>query len=136
MNNNNFPPGFEKDANNLAIDFDGVIHNMDKGFYDGTCYGDPFPGALDAIKNLSKDYNIIIYTAKAKPDRPLVNDKTGTELVEDWLAKYNILQYVDYVTSEKPRAILYIDDNGYRHTNWNSTLKWIENYERITNKNI
>ena len=129
MNNKNFPPGFENEANNLAIDFDGVIHNMDKGFYDGTCYGDPLPGALQALEQLSKKYNIIIYTAKAKPNRPLVNGKTGTKLVEEWLEKYNVMQYVDYVTAEKPRAILYIDDNGYRHTDWDSTLNFLTQYE-------
>jgi len=126
MNSNNFPPGFESEANNLAIDFDGVIHNMDKGFHDGTCYGDPFPGALEAVRELSKKYRIIIFTAKAKSDRPLVNGKTGTQLVEEWLDKYNILDCVAEITSEKPRAILYIDDNGYRHTNWNDTLSFIK----------
>ena len=125
MNSNNFPPGFENDAKTLAIDFDGVIHNMNKGFYDGTCYGDPFEGSLEALEELSRDYNIVIYTAKAKPDRPLVNGKTGTELVEEWLKKHNVFQYIDYVTAEKPRAILYIDDNGLRHTDWESTMKWL-----------
>ena len=129
MNSNNFPPSFESEAKNLAIDFDGVIHNMNKGFYDGTCYGDPLPDSLDALKKLSKKYNIIIYTAKAKPDRPLVNGKAGTQLVKEWLEKYDVMQYVDYITAEKPRAILYIDDNGYRHTNWVDTLKFIESYE-------
>jgi len=122
-----FPPGFEQDNNNLAIDFDGVIHNFNKGFYDGTCYGEPLPGSLDAIRELSQKYNIVIYTAKAKPDRPLINGKTGTQLVEEWLKKYNVLQYIDYVTAEKPRAILYIDDNGYRHTNWENTLNFVNN---------
>ena len=129
MNSSNFPPGFENDALNLGIDFDGVIHNMNKGFYDGTCYGDPFPGALEAIRNLSKKYKIIIFTAKAKPSRPLINGKTGTELVSEWLDKYNILDCVVEITSEKPRAILYIDDNGYIHTNWKDTLNFIDSYE-------
>ena len=128
MNSKNFPPGFDG-AKNLAIDFDGVIHNMDKGFHDGTCYGDPLPGSLEALKLLSQKYNIVIFTAKAKPDRPLVNGKTGTELVKEWLEKYDVMQYVDYITAEKPRAILYIDDNGYRHTDWVSTLKFMESYE-------
>jgi hypothetical protein len=129
MNSKNFPPGFENEANNLAIDFDGVIHNMDKGFYDGTCYGDPLPGALQALEQLSKKYNIVIYTAKAKSNRPLINGKTGTQLVEEWLKKHNVMQYVDYVTAEKPRAILYIDDNGYRHTDWDSTLNFLTQHE-------
>jgi len=60
-----FPPGVEQDANNLAIDFDGVIHNFDKGYHDGTCYGDPIPGSLEALKNLSSKYKIIIFTAKS-----------------------------------------------------------------------
>lgn len=118
-----FPPGFEGDAKNIAIDFDGVVHNFDKGFHDGTCYGEPLDGSLDALKTLSNDYNIIIFTAKAKPNRPLVNGKTGTELVKDWLKKHNVLQYVKEVTAEKPRAMIYIDDKGYYFTNWSDTLK-------------
>jgi ribonucleotide monophosphatase NagD (HAD superfamily) len=123
---NKFPPGFEQDSKNLAIDFDGVIHNFDKGYYDGTCYGDPIPGSLEALQKLSKQYNIIIFTAKAKPDRPLVNGKTGTQLVEEWLNKYGVLNCVTKIVSEKPRAILYVDDNGYRFDNWNNTLKFIQ----------
>ena len=129
MNSNNFPPGFDDDAKNLGVDFDGVIHNMNKGFYDGTCYGDPLPGALESLKQLSQKYTIIIYTAKAKSSRPLVEGKTGIELVWEWLKKYNVDQYVKEVTAEKPRAILYIDDNCYRHTNWKDTLNFINSYE-------
>lgn len=123
---NKYPPGKEGDATNLAIDFDGVIHTFDKGFHDGTCYGDPIPGSLDAVKVLSQRFRIIIFTAKAKPDRPLINGKTGTELVWEWLEKHGIAQYVHDITSEKPRALLYIDDNGYRFENWTDTLTFIE----------
>jgi hypothetical protein len=121
-----FPPGFAAEANNLAIDFDGVIHNADKGFFDGTCYGEPLPGSLTALRDLSTKYRIVIFTAKAKPNRPLVNGKTGTELVSDWLEKYDVLQYVAEITSEKPRAILYIDDNAYRFVNWQDTLEFTD----------
>ena len=120
------PPGFENELNNVAIDFDGVIHNFDKGWHDGTCYGEPLPGSLDAIKSLSKKYNIIIFTAKAKKNRPLVNGKTGVELVEEWLEKYGLIDFVSEITSEKPRAKIYIDDNGYRFENWEKTLNDIE----------
>lgn len=126
---NFYPPGFESEKKNLAIDFDGVIHNADKGWHDGTCYGDPLPGSLEALLNLSGKYNIIIFTAKAKPDRPLVDGKTGVTHVLEWLKKYNVAHYVDSVTSEKPRADLYIDDNGYRFENWEDTLNFIKSYE-------
>lgn len=124
---NHFPPGFESEKNNIAIDFDGVIHNFDKGYHDGTCYGDPIEGSLNALKELSKTYNIIIFTAKSKPNRPLVNGKTGRELVSEWLEKYGVLDCVSEITSEKPRAMLYIDDNAYRFENWVDTIKFVNN---------
>lgn len=121
--NQHVPPGMESQLNNLAIDFDGVIHNFDKGWHDGTCYGEPIEGALDAIKDLSKKYNIIIFTAKVRPDRPLVNGKTGYELVDEWLEQYGVRQYIDEITYEKPRAEYYIDDKAIEFTNnWNQIL--------------
>lgn len=122
-----FPPGFESDAQNIAIDFDGVIHNFSKGWHDGTCYGEPIPGSIEAIKSLSQKFRVVIFTAKAKPSRPLVNGKTGKQLVEEWLDKHGILQCISEITSEKPRAWLYIDDKGYRFLNWADTLSFVEN---------
>ena len=125
-----FPPGFAADANNLSIDFDGVIHSYHLGYLDGTIYGYPLPGSLDAVKELSKQYRIVIFTAKAKQDRPLVNGKTGTELVWEWLTQYGIADCVAEVTAEKPRSFLYIDDNAYRFESWDQTLTYIkQNYE-------
>ena len=126
ISSHHVPPGFENELNNVAIDFDGVIHNFDKGWHDGTCYGEPLPGSINAIKSLSKKYNIIIFTAKAKKNRPLVNGKTGVELVKEWLEKYGLIDFVSEITSEKPRAKIYIDDNGYRFENWEKTLNDIE----------
>jgi hypothetical protein len=123
--NKEFPPGFEKDEKNISIDFDGVIHNWDKGWHDGTCYGEPIEGALEAIKLLSKKYQNIIFTAKCKPDRPPVNGKTGKQLVLEWLKKHGVIDYVSEVTHEKPRAKIYIDDKGYRFKTWQETLKYL-----------
>ena len=52
--NKEFPPGFEEDVKNISIDFDGVIHDWNKGWHDGTCYGEPIEGALEAVKLLSE----------------------------------------------------------------------------------
>lgn len=120
-----FPPGFSDEGNNLSIDFDGVIHNFNKGYHDGTCYGDPLPGALEALRALSKKYRIVIFTAKAKPSRPLVNGMTGIELVSDWLERYGVRDCVAEITAEKPRAFLYVDDNAYRFNNWADTLNFV-----------
>ena len=112
------PPGFEKELNNIAIDFDGVLHNFDKGFHDGTCYGKPIEGSIESVKLLSKKWNIIIFTAKAKPNRPLINGKTGEELVWEWLEEHDMAQFVTKVTAEKPRAVQYIDDKSVKFTDW------------------
>tara|TARA_R100000458_G_C8277769_1_gene253440 strand:+ start:3549 stop:4544 length:996 start_codon:yes stop_codon:yes gene_type:complete len=117
------PPGLENELNTVAVDFDGVIHTFDKGWHDGTCYGEPIEGSLDALKELSKVYRIVIFTAKVKPDRPLVNGKTGTELVDEWLTKHGVRDIVEEVTCEKPRADYYIDDKAIEFTgNWDSIL--------------
>jgi len=112
----------------IAIDFDGVIHSFELGFHDGTIYGTPIPGSIESIKKISKKYKIVIYTAKAKKDRPLINGKTGIELVWEWLKKYDIDQYVQEVTAEKPRAICYIDDKAIRFIDWNQTLNDLLNF--------
>jgi len=117
------PPGFEHEKVNIAVDFDGVIHDF-KGWGDGTCYGDPLPGSLEALKKLSEQYNVIIFTAKARPDRPLVNGMTGMELVKEWLEKHDVIKYIDYITYEKPRAKYYIDDKAIKYdNNWGEILQ-------------
>jgi len=109
--------------NQIAIDFDGVIHKNSLGFHDGTVYDEPIQGSLEAVKSLvERGYEVVIFTCKAKPDRPLVNGKTGAELVWEWLEKNNFSEYIKKVTSEKPRAVAYIDDKGIKFTNWKQTL--------------
>ena len=107
---------------NVGIDFDGVIHKCSRGYYDGTVYDEPVDGAFEALKSLSKDHVVIVYTCKAKPDRGLVNGKTGTELVWEWLENHNMAQFVSKVTAEKPRAKFYIDDKAIKFNNWSEAL--------------
>lgn len=112
----------KEESNTIAIDFDGVIHSFELGYHDGTIYGTPLPGAIESIKLLHKKFKLVIYTAKAKSDRPLINGKTGVELIWEWLGKYKINSYISEITAEKPRAICYIDDKAIRFVDWNQTL--------------
>ncbi len=111
------------ESQNVCIDFDGVIHDNYDGFGDGTIYGPLIDGAYESLENLSKKYNIIIFTAKAKSDRPLIDSKTGSHLVWEWLKKHNLAQFVKQVTAEKPRGLVYIDDKALRFVDWDSTMK-------------
>ena len=114
---------------NIGIDFDGVVHRCSKGYYDGTIYDEPIEGSYAALEELSKRYTVIVYTCKAKPDRGLVNGKTGTELVWEWLNKHDMAQFVSKVTAEKPRARCYIDDKAIRFRDWPSTFKLVNDYD-------
>lgn len=123
--------------NQVAIDFDGVVHGNSKGFHDGTVYDPPIDGSIEAIKWFkSQGYDIVLFTAKVKPDRPLVNGKGGEELIWEWLGKYNLNSYIKEITCEKPRAICYIDDRGIRFDSWGNVIdkfKKIVNNESISN---
>ena len=110
---------------NVGVDFDGVIHKNSKGYYDGTIYDVPIDGARDALERLASQHTVIIYSCKAKPDRGLVNGKTGTELIWEWLKEHDMAQFVSKVTAEKPRARFYIDDKAIRFTDWESAFEQI-----------
>ena len=111
---------------NVGIDFDGVIHKCSKGYYDGTIYDDPIPGAWEALKTLSSAYTVIVFSAKARADRGLVNGKTGVELIWEWLKKNDMAQFVSKVTAEKPRARFYVDDKAIQFTDWDSAFERIQ----------
>ncbi len=113
---------FADELKNIGVDFDGVIHKCSKGYYDGTIYDEPIEGSSEALEELSKKYDVIIYTAKAKPDRGLINGKTGTQLVWEWLKEHKMDKFVTKVTAEKPRAVAYIDDKSVAFNTWNDCL--------------
>jgi len=121
----NRPTSLEDEFRQIAVDFDGVLHACSKGYHDGTIYDVPILGSLEAIENLSQKYEIIVYSAKARQDRPLVNGKTGIQLIWEWLEKHGFKKYVKDVTAEKPRAICYIDDRAVNFTSWDQTLKFL-----------
>tara|TARA_Y100000296_G_scaffold84928_1_gene119582 strand:- start:217 stop:597 length:381 start_codon:yes stop_codon:yes gene_type:complete len=113
---------FQDETYQIGIDFDGVIHKNSKGFYDGTIYDEPVPGAKEALEEISKKYKIVVFSAKARKDRMLINGKTGVELIWEWLEGHNMSQYISEVTAEKPRAVCYIDDKAIQFLDWESAL--------------
>ena len=116
----------KEDNNTIAIDFDGVIHKNSKGFHDGTIYDEPIEDVKKGLEYLSKSYKLVIYSCKANPDRPLINGKTGTKLIYDWLCKHKLDSYIYNIVYTKPNAVAYVDDKGIRFENWDDTLKVLE----------
>ena len=126
---------FPDETYQIGVDFDGVIHKCSKGFYDGTVYDPPIEGAREALERLSKKFVIVMYSAKARKDRMLIDGKTGVELIWEWLEKHDMKQFVKEVTAEKPRAVFYIDDKAVRFEgNWNDTFSDLKRYGYIENE--
>ena len=114
------------EKNQLGLDFDGVIHKNSKGFHDGTIYDEPVNGVKKGLEYLSKSYKLVVYTCKANPDRPLIDGKTGTELIWEWMEKYDLSKYISDVVYSKPNAKYYIDDKAICFIDWNQILKVVK----------
>lgn len=108
---------FNDETYQIGIDFDGVVHKNSKGFFDGTVYDEPVEGIIDLLNLLSEKYKLVLFSAKARKDRMLINGKTGVELIEEWLIDKKLRHYFTDITAEKPRAVCYIDDKAIRFTN-------------------
>lgn len=49
----------------VALDFDGVIHRYSKGWYDGSIYDEPMPGAVEGIRKLLEHpYAVFVFTSR------------------------------------------------------------------------
>ena len=87
----------------------------------------PVDGAKWALKTLYEmGFKIVVFSCKARRDRPLVDRKSGVRLIKEWLKSWGLLKYVDEITSEKPPCILLIDDNAYRFDNWINVMKFVK----------
>lgn len=99
---------------NIAIDFDGVIHDY-KHPVEGRRMGGPIEGTKDALKKLKrKGFKIIIHTVRG--DEP--------QHISDWMQFYGIP--FDEITNIKPKAEFYIDDHGIHFENWEQALEEIK----------
>jgi hypothetical protein len=113
----------------VAVDFDGVIHSYDKGWQDGTIYGEPVPGSLEALDVLLDRYAVFVHTTR------------DPYQVEGWLSARGVPCVIDngagepefwndrgvvLVTRRKYPAVAYIDDRGIRFESWNQALADLE----------
>ena len=101
----------DPDRETIALDYDGVINSYlkkrgpnEQGIFEDE-YDYPLPGVKEWIEDLLTEYNIVIFTCRA-----LVPE--GKEGVQNWLRRWGFPSLP--VTSRKPLACLYCDDNAYR----------------------
>lgn len=104
----------------LAIDFDGVIHAYSKGWQDGSIYDPPMPGAFDALRELRKRYELVIFTTRASKLR-------GMTEVREWFRKHGVPDLAELkVTDHKPLCVALIDDRAIRFESWPQATHDIE----------
>ena len=105
-----------KNKPTLCLDFDGIFNNY-KG-YDGDNLGTPRQGIKEFLETLSQEYSITIFSV-----RPYVK-------IIPWLEEYDLLTYVDNVTSYKPVALAYIDDRAIQFNgDYNKALAELKQFK-------
>jgi capsule biosynthesis phosphatase len=104
----------------ICIDIDGVLCELRRPEQQ---YADlePIPGAVEKMNSLKQaGHYLILCTARhmatCNSNIGMVVARQGRTLF-DWLAKYKIPY--DEIWFGKPHADVYLDDNGFRFTNWN-----------------
>lgn len=110
----------------VAVDFDGVIHTYERGWQDGSIYGEFMPGAVVGLSRLMSNYAVFVHTTRnARQVARWIEDKSGhgiectTSVPRSgfWNSQGYLL-----VTSRKLPAVAYIDDRGIRFTSWDQAL--------------
>lgn len=117
----------------VAVDFDGVIHTYERGWADGSIYGDFMPGAVVALSRLLSNHAVFVHTTR-KPRQVArwINQKSGyafectTRVPRSgfWNQRGYLL-----VTRRKLPAVAYIDDRAIRFTDWDQALADLKDRE-------
>lgn len=119
----------------IVFDFDGVIHKGYKGWKDGSIYGEIDYELLNYIKELMKDYYIVISS-----NRPAVQIVTHLSKDKNIDLKFKVFNKdmennlywkeddIIGVTNEKAVGIIYIDDRGYRYNGLDDLIDNLNKY--------
>ena len=108
----------------ISFDFDGVINSYKTGWVQADIIPDePVEGIDKVLKKLKeKGYNIVVCSSRAKT-------KVGENAIWQYLARYDMSQYVTSVTSEKVPSVVLVDDRAIQFNgNTENLIKRIENF--------
>lgn len=109
----------------IAVDFDGVIHTYEKGWHDGTIYGDWMPGAARGLRYLMSMYPVFIHTSR-RPRQVVhwIHRTSRLRCVTRLPMRHTFWNRQDVllVTNKKLPAFAFLDDRGVTFTSWESVL--------------
>lgn len=88
----------------VVFDFDGVIHRYDSKWSGvGVISDGPIEGIKEAIDEIRKEFKVTVVSSR-------LSSQEGFTAIKNWLRLHDI--EVDDMCSEKPPAIVYIDDRA------------------------
>ncbi len=96
----------------ICLDFDGVVHSYVRPWTTAEDIRDaPVPGAFEFINTaIAMGYHVVIQSVRA-------NTLAGQKAIQFWLRDHGLEDWWKVrVTAEKPKALVYVDDRGYRFT--------------------
>ena len=100
----------------ILIDLDGVLNEY-SGNYQPDFIPAPAEGVIDFLCELSKKYNITVFTTR------------NSDITLDWLRKNDLDKYVTEITNIKKPCFLYVDDRAICHKgNFDATIEQINNF--------
>lgn len=116
----------------IAVDFDGVIHSYERGWDDGTIYGDFLPNAMPALLTLLNRDAVFIHTTRnPRHVARWIERNSGhtidctTHLPRTWYGRrtpfWNTRGLL-LVTDRKLPATVYIDDRAHRFDDWSAVM--------------
>lgn len=116
----------------IAVDFDGVVHAYSRGWYDGTAYDEPMPGAIEGLRALMEKHAVFVHTSRNVHQVAEWLTRHGFETTtftppKFWNERGRLL-----VTNWKVPATAYLDDRAVRFTSWASALDELQHGGRKT----
>ena len=116
----------------IVFDFDGVIHSGYRGYGDGSIYGKIDLDLLNYIKDLMKNYYIVI--SSNRPAEQIVKHMNDLDYGIEFKVFNKDMDENMYwndsdaigVTNQKAVGWLYVDDRGFRYKNLEDLKKFIK----------
>ena len=99
---------YDKTRKNVAVDFDGVIHEYLTPWQAPDIIPDkPVDGVIDWLNAVDEHYNIVVYSTRAAA-------LEGRLAIAAYLAEHGFDIELEQVVPYKPMAVIYLDDRGWR----------------------
>lgn len=109
----------------ICLDFDGVIHSYEKGWQDGSIYGDVTRGFFEWAERARESFTLVIYSSRSDSQAGI--DAMANWLGEkgrDWMRANGREGEMHFMFApKKPAAWLTIDDRCIRFDgSWDNPL--------------